>query len=177
MTAWEFVLSVFADPLAAEPYQEDITITEHMLQTAAAAEADGTQPSLVIAALLHDIGHCIPHPDLDEHGNRYHARLGAEVLAPYFSDAMTELVRLHVPAKRYLVATDPNYVAELSPASVFTLELQGGPFTVEERQRFEAEPFHLDALAVRRWDEAGKVVDREVPRLEHYQHLVAEVAR
>ncbi len=177
MTAWDFVLSIFADARATEPYQEDISIAEHMLQTAAAAQANGSPPHLVVAALLHDVGHCIPHPALDEHGNRYHARLGAEILAPYLPESVTEPVRLHVPAKRYLVATDPTYATTLSGASAYTLDLQGGPFTVEECQRFESEPFHLDALALRRCDEAGKAVGREVARLDHYENLMAKVAR
>lgn len=177
MSAWDFVVALFADRRAAEPYQEDVTIAEHMLQTAALAESAGAQPSLVVAALLHDVGHCIPHPDLDEHGNRNHAPLGAEILAPHFPDAVTEPVRLHVPAKRYLVAIDESYEATLSSASKHTLALQGGPFTIEECRRFEAEQFHLVALALRRWDEGGKALGRQVAPVEHYRATVADVAR
>jgi len=69
---------------------------------------------------------------------------------------VTEPVRQHVAAKRYLCAVDPGYLAGLSPASVCTLRLQGGPFDSAETADFASRPHARDAVAVRRWDDAAK---------------------
>ena len=69
---------------------------------------------------------------------------------------MTEPVRLHVAAKRYLCATEPGYFALLSAESVRTLALQGGPMTPEQAAAFGALPYARDAVAVRRWDDEAK---------------------
>jgi predicted HD phosphohydrolase len=89
-----------------------------------------------------------------------------------FPAAVSEPVRLHVPAKRYLCATDGAYFAKLGPASVVTLKLQGGPMTRDEAARFEAESFYREAVRVRRWDDAGKVAGLATPKLEDYRALI-----
>ncbi len=86
-------------------------------------------------------------------------------------------VRLHVPAKRYLCATDCDYGAKLSPASVVTLELQGGPMSAQEVSAFEREPFHREALRVRRWDDLGKVAGLKTAALRDYRALVEGVVK
>jgi gamma-butyrobetaine dioxygenase len=50
---------------------------------------------------------------------------GSRWLATYFGPEVCEPVRLHVPAKRYLCATDSTFMAGLSAASIHTLKLQG----------------------------------------------------
>jgi gamma-butyrobetaine dioxygenase len=91
---------------------------------------------------------------------------------------VTEPVKLHVAAKRYLCAVDPAYFRQLSPASVQSLELQGGPFNAAEIREFEANPFYREAVQLRRWDDAAKIPHLSVPELEHYRpHLEAAVAR
>jgi gamma-butyrobetaine dioxygenase len=105
-----------------------------------------------------------------------HSHQGADWLAPWFGPAVTEPVRLHVAAKRYLCATEPDYFARLSPASVHTLSVQGGPMRPAEAARFAAEPFAEDAVRLRRWDDAAKDADAEVPDFTHYRDLLTELA-
>ena len=108
---------------------ESVNQLTHALQAAAIAEASGASPALITAALLHDIGHLTDpefEPALQRGEDRWHEDLGADYLAGLFGPDVTEPVRLHVPAKRYLCAVDPDYAARLSPTSVKTLGLQGG---------------------------------------------------
>ena len=106
-----------------------------MLQTAAAAAATGAPDSLIAAALLHDIGHWLdPAAKLVElaHTDRRHEDIGASHLTSFFGPEVCEPVQLHVAARRYLCAAEPDYFARLSPASVHSLELQGGPMSHDE---------------------------------------------
>jgi [1-hydroxy-2-(trimethylamino)ethyl]phosphonate dioxygenase len=155
---------------------EPVTLTEHMLQTAHAAEQDGAPPVLVAAALLHDYGHLIHDlpQDSAEHGvDTQHEVVGAAYLARYFVPAAVEPGRLHVSAKRYLCAVDPDYLAALSPASVLSLELQGGPFTPAEVAEYEGLPFAREAARLRRYDDLGKIPGATTPDLEHYRSVLA----
>lgn len=159
---------------------ERVRQLEHALQCAALAEAEGAAPGLVAAALLHDIGHLI-HDLGREPAARgiddRHEVLGQQWLAQWFGEAVTEPVRLHVPAKRYLTATDPGYFASLSAGSVRSLELQGGPFTPGDAAAFIARPHAMDAVRLRRWDEGAKVPGRVTPDLAHFRrHLEASLA-
>jgi phosphonate degradation associated HDIG domain protein len=172
---------------------EAVSQREHALQCAALAAAEGAAPSLVAAALLHDIGHLLAPPfapriapegrmgDDQEPARRRtddrHEILGAAALAKAFGPAVAEPVRLHVAAKRWLCAVEPDYFAQLSPASVTSLGLQGGPFSVAEAGHFAALPFAEDAVRLRRWDEAAKLPGLATPPLGHYQALLAELCR
>jgi [1-hydroxy-2-(trimethylamino)ethyl]phosphonate dioxygenase len=97
------------------------------------------------------------------------------VLAPFFPPVITECVRLHVAAKRYLCATDPSYFSKLSPASVHTLSLQGGPMTGAEVAEFQSNPFHKEAVRVRIWDEGGKIPGMETRSFRDYEQLLQRV--
>jgi gamma-butyrobetaine dioxygenase len=97
----------------SESYGEGVTMLQHALQTAALAHAEGADDSLVIAALLHDVGHFLQPTD-DSYGYHKHDRSGGEWLAQRFSPAVSEPVRLHVAAKRYLCATEAEYFRQLS---------------------------------------------------------------
>jgi len=129
---------------------------------------------------LHDIGHLL-HEEGEQPALRgiddQHEAIGADYLLPAFGPAVAEPVRLHVPAKRYLCATDPSYFARLSPGSVRSLVLQGGPFTSEEVSEFRALPFAEDAIHIRRWDEAAKVPAIPTPDLEHYRATLQAALR
>jgi gamma-butyrobetaine dioxygenase len=142
-------------------------VTEHSLQAAAAAEAEGRPPTLVVAALLHDVGwllHTGPRPH-EERGAAFLARQG-------FGPEVTEPVRLHVQAKRYLCTIDPDYRSRLSPESRRTLGPQGGLLDEEAREAFATHPFSADALALRRYDDQAKVPGAATPDLEHFARLL-----
>ena len=112
---------------------------------------------------------------LADERDAHHDAAGARWLSRWFGPDVTEPVRLHVAAKRYLVATQPGYAAKLSEASVHTLRLQGGPMSVDEASEFEGLPYALDAVALRRLDEAAKDRSREVPGFDAYRDLLARV--
>jgi [1-hydroxy-2-(trimethylamino)ethyl]phosphonate dioxygenase len=180
MTLIEEVLGLYQDRGDAAYFGEEVSMTEHGLQAAFFAAAAGAPPALVIAALLHDIGHLVeevPSDLADWTSDAGHERVGGLWLAQRFPLEVSEPVRLHVPAKRYLLATDREYFAKLSPASVVTLKLQGGPMSVEEVARFETERFHRDAVLVRRCDDQGKVAGLKTPRMEDYRAMIEGLAR
>jgi gamma-butyrobetaine dioxygenase len=135
------------------------------------AEAAGSASALVAAALLHDIGHLRNETD-SRHGDA-----GAEWLSQWFGEEVTEPVRLHVAAKRYLCATEPGYLGLLSEESVRTLALQGGPMTAGQAAAFEALPFARDAVAVRRWDDEAKDPAVTPPEFAHFQALLSKLVR
>jgi len=101
-----------------------------------------------------------------------HEDLGHAWLAQHFGPEVTAPVRMHVDAKRYLCATDPEYLSLLSPASMQSLQLQGGPFTEAEACAFEQRPFAREAVRLRRWDDLAKVPGMRVPGLEHYRAMI-----
>ncbi|MEO6571982.1 MAG: TauD/TfdA family dioxygenase [Ilumatobacteraceae bacterium] len=156
--------------LSEHEYGERVDMLSHSLQTAASARADGATDSLVLAALFHDIGHLMG--PTTQWGLPDHAEVGARFLARWFGPAVTEPIRLHVAAKRYLTATDPAYISELSDASRATLEQQGGPFTPSEAAAFQDHPMADDAVRLRRADDAGKLPDHAPDLLDTYRCLV-----
>ena len=155
---------------------EPVSQAEHALQAAHLAEAAGAADSLVLAALLHDVGHLL-HDLGDDAADRgiddRHERSGGSWLARNFGPKVAEPARLHVEAKRYLCAVEASYFEALSPASKLSLSLQGGPMTPEEVAAFEANPHHLDAVVLRRWDDEAKVTGLDVPGLGHYLDRLA----
>ncbi|SMR82188.1 phosphonate degradation operons associated HDIG domain protein [Aliiroseovarius halocynthiae] len=154
---------------------EDVTMAEHMLQGATFAEQNGQSEEIIVGALLHDIGHFTSefgtyHPDDTQ--DRHHEDAGAEVLEQFFPSVITDCVRFHVAAKRYLCATKPSYFDRLSAASVHTLELQGGPMSEDEVTTFEKNPNLKQIIAVRYLDEAGKRAGMETPDYWHFAPMV-----
>jgi [1-hydroxy-2-(trimethylamino)ethyl]phosphonate dioxygenase len=169
------IFDLFRRRGGAEYGGERVSQLQHALQCAALAEAEGAPATLVAAALLHDIGHLIhtlgPSPAARGIDDR-HERLGAEWLARRFAAPVSEPVRLHVDAKRYLTAAEPGYFATLSPASVRSLELQGGPFAPEAAALFIGLPHAADAVRLRRWDEAAKLAGKATPDLKHFRRSI-----
>jgi phosphonate degradation associated HDIG domain protein len=153
-------------------YGENVTELQHGLQAATFAEQQGASPTLIAAALLHDIGHLLHDlgEEIADQGiDAAHEALGAAFLGEHFVPAVVEPARLHVAAKRYLCTVDPAYFATLSPVSVQSLALQGGPMTPAEVAAFESNPFCADAVQLRRFDDLGKEPAMLTPDLEHFR--------
>jgi phosphonate degradation associated HDIG domain protein len=171
------VVDLFGD-YAHHRYDEVVSQMDHALQTAALARADGAPDVLVVAALLHDVGHLLELRDGgivegDVSQDLHHEVRGAAWLSAVFPPEVTRPIALHVEAKRYLCALDPSYRADLSAGSRASLARQGGPMNRAEMESFQANSSHFDAVRLRRWDDAGKVTDLEVPPFE--DHLPALV--
>ncbi|MDR5857164.1 HD domain-containing protein [Caballeronia sp. LZ062] len=158
---------------------EPVTQLQHALQTASLAENAGASPELIVAALLHDLGHLLnlQGDTPTERGiDDLHQYYALPFLRPVFPEAVLEPIRLHVDAKRCLCATDPAYHARLSADSVRSLQLQGGVFDTDEARAFLARPYAQDAMALRRWDDDAKDAKRLTPPLTHYLDIAASIA-
>lgn len=167
-----------ADTEPAGP--DSVTFLEHSLQAAALAERCGAPDAMVVAALLHDLGHLInaTSGDTARGDNPEHQELAAMWLSIGFSRAVTQPIRLHVAAKRYFSAVEPNYARRLSPSAKEHLPLPGGPMRPEEIETFKRTLWARDALALRRWDDAARVPGRSAPTLSHYRpHIVRQMER
>jgi predicted HD phosphohydrolase len=157
--------------MADHAYGERVDMLQHSLQSAACARDSGADDDLIVATLLHDIGHVLG--EAGQWGRPDHAEVGARYLQQWLPPAVVEPIRGHVAAKRYLVATDPGYLAELSPASVESLREQGGPFDTLQAAEFAAQPYADEATRLRRWDDDGKVTGLDVRPLDDYRDLLA----
>ena len=156
-------------------YGEGVSLADHAIQCAAFAQRDGAQPELIAAALLHDIGHMLhdlPEDVADSGIDTQHESLGSVWLSQYFGPAVTEPVRLHVAAKRYLAATEAGYFDRLSDASKLSLRLQGGPMPDAQARAFEAQAFFADAVRLRRWDEEGKIVGYDAADIRSFDAVL-----
>jgi len=149
---------------------EDINQLQHALQCATLAQSQGETPELVIACLLHDLGHLL-HPLGDQtttkNINDNHEYIGSCWLSSLFSQGVTEPIRLHVEAKRYL-GIDSNYLAQLSWSSKHSLLLQGGVFSPEEATVFINKPFAKEAVKLRIFDDKAKIKDLVTPGLSSF---------
>jgi [1-hydroxy-2-(trimethylamino)ethyl]phosphonate dioxygenase len=175
MNITDEVLCIFRQRGAQAYFGESVSMTEHALQAAYFAQSSAAPPELVVAALLHDIGHLVeevPSDLADWTHDAHHEEVGSRWLAQRFRPEVSEPVRLHVPAKRYLLATNAGYIAKLSPASVITLKLQGGPMAPHEVAQFETERFYKEAVRVRQWDDQGKVDGLKTPGVGDYGSLI-----
>jgi phosphonate degradation associated HDIG domain protein len=163
-----------------EGYGEGVSQLEHALQCAVFAERDGASEPLIVATLLHDIGHMLhdlPEDIADAGVDTQHESLGSAWLSQHFGPEVSEPVRLHVAAKRYLSASEAGYFDLLSEASKLSLKLQGGPMNTEEQANFGAERFFEEAVALRRWDDEGKIVGMATPGLSDFEPLIARSLR
>lgn len=159
-------------------YGEDVSQLEHAVQTAHHAKLDGAPPSMIAAALLHDVGHLLQKVGenaADLGVDTRHEQISAGYLNRAFGPEVTEPIRLHVAAKRYRVAVDRGYLERLSKASLQSLALQGGPMSAAEIEAFLADPWAQAALQLRGYDEEGKAPDAEVAYFETYQDLLRDL--
>ena len=164
------VVRIFQES-GARRYGESVTQLAHALQSAEHAWREGAGDDLVLAALLHDIGHLAGPRDADtpEH---HHGEGGAAVARPFVPERVAWVIEHHVVAKRYLCAVDRSYADQLSPASTRSLRKQGSPLTEAERGRLEAHPWFADAVRVRRWDDLAKVHGAVTAPLDNYRSLL-----
>jgi phosphonate degradation associated HDIG domain protein len=173
------LLAIYGEAGAAAYFGEPVTVTEHSLQAAYFAQKAKAPDGLVIAALLHDIGHLVepaPAEFAEWKTDAFHEVSGSRWLAERFGPEVHEPVRLHVAAKRYLCATDTSYFGRLSAASVTTLGLQGGPMSRAESETFEAEPYFHQAVLLRRWDDHAKIEGLSTPPFAAYLPLIEKLA-
>ncbi len=160
---------------------EAVSQQQHALQCAHLAEIAGASHELVAAALLHDLGHLIQTGNPVRRAGEQrvvddvHQYVAIPFLRGVFPDAVLQPVRLHVDAKRYLCFVDKNYWAGLSAVSQRSLELQGGPFTLEQARDFVVQPFANDAVALRRWDDLAKDPAASPPVWDHYARILQAV--
>ncbi|WP_085904201.1 HD domain-containing protein [Kiloniella majae] len=174
----DFIGDIFHRRGADSYLGEDVTMSEHMLQGAQLAEKAGATDALIAAALLHDIGHYtneFPDDALEKGINNHHDEAGAAVLEKFFPPVITECVRQHVAAKRYLCAKDEAYFSRLSDASIHTLNLQGGPMSEAEMQELEKNPHLKEIIQVRYWDDEGKDPAVTTPPYEYYAPILQRV--
>jgi predicted HD phosphohydrolase len=162
------------EALSAIPSVEADHLTEldHGLQSAArCAERAPDDVELQVAALIHDLAHLWDGP-----GQPRHALMGADSVRGLMGERVANLVAGHVPAKRYLVTTDPAYRAQLSADSTMTLAAQGGDMDVDELAWFESLPDWEAMLVLRRADDAAKVPGAVVPGLDRWRDAIRAVA-
>jgi len=174
----EQIRDLFAGPGSEDYLGEDVTQAQHMCQAGALAESAGAADELIAAALLHDVGHFLGQlsgHDLMSGTDNRHSHIGAAWLSQWFGAGVTDPIRLHVAAKRYLCAIEPAYAAQLSPASAHTLEVQGGPMDQEQVRAFEAEPYFAEAVSLRRWDDAAKDPGAATPTFEHFRPVLSRL--
>lgn len=166
--------ALFARRGACHYGEEGVSALAHALQCAQLAEWAHADSSLVAAALLHDLGQLMDGGPQDALHDDQHELRALPLLAGGFGPGVLEPIRLHVQAKRYLVATDPRYEAALSPASQRSLVRQGGRMRPEEQLVFMARPHAAAALQLRRWDDLAKIPAKRTPPLAYYLALLRD---
>jgi phosphonate degradation associated HDIG domain protein len=176
LAAVEEIERLFAER-GALGYGEGVSQLDHALQCAALAQAHGCPPSLVLAALLHDIGHLFEAEEavIGADSDHRHEAAGAQALSGLYGEEVCAPVALHVEAKRWLCLTEPGYFEALSRASKASLALQGGPFDRAQAQAFERRPFWREAVQLRRFDDWGKREDAATPGLADYAPLMRAI--
>jgi gamma-butyrobetaine dioxygenase len=180
MTVADEVIDLMTQRGGAAYFGEPVSQLEHALQCAWLATQAGSPRDLVIAALLHDVGHLLhdlPESAADDGIDTLHEIAGYEWILARFGPSVAEPVRHHVAAKRYLCRTEPRYLESLSPASAQSLELQGGTFTDAEAGEFETLPHYREAVMLRRWDDQAKIAGLAVPSLEEYGEMLNGASR
>lgn len=169
------LLDVYAGRATKRYGLSTINQLQHALQSAQLAEADGAPAATVLASLLHDVGHMVHELGEDPAArgvDDVHEELGADWLARHFTPDVVEPVRLHVAAKRYLCAVESDYFSKLSPDSVRSLALQGGPMSADEVEAFRKRPYYAEAVRLRRYDEGAK---DPLARTADFDHFLRHV--
>jgi len=175
----DYLTVVYATEGSRAYGEESVSQLEHALQCALLAEEEGASDALVAASLLHDVGHLLFEASTGSGGRGIddrHEYRPIRMLRRAFGEAVLGPIRLHVAAKRYLCAVDPNYGRALSPASRRSLELQGGPFACEAAKRFIRQPHAANAVRLRTWDDRAKLPGRTTLPFGHYLEALLRCA-
>ena len=173
-----FLAYIFEECGDEEYLGESVTMAQHMLQGATLAEKEGLSENVIVAALLHDIGHFTSEFgtfSMSDQADKYHEEAGAKVLESFFPSVVIDCVKYHVAAKRYLCATSPTYFKKLSNASVHSLNLQGGPMSKVEIKKFRKNPNLDQIVQVRYLDDAGKDPNMAIPDFWHFAPMIKRV--
>ena len=174
----EALLAVLVERGTHWCYDEKVSQLEHAVQGAVIARSEQGNSEDITAALLHDIGHFLMADAAQDERNQdrdlRHETVGANWLSHAFVPKVTEPVRLHVPAKRYLCATEPGYWDDLSEGSKISLRKQGGPMNKNEVAAFATLPGYAAALRLRRIDDRAKAVGLVTAPMESFtEYLLA----
>ena len=175
-----FIKDIFERRGSEEYLGERVTIAEHMLQAATLAEKEGCNETIIVAALLHDIGHFTSEFgsfSMNDEVDKLHEDGGARILERFFPKLVVDCVKYHVSAKRYLCAKDPDYFSKLSDASIHSLKLQGGSMSKEEVNQFEKNPNLDQIIKVRYFDEAGKKEKMATPDFDYFVPMLERVVK
>lgn len=178
MSQVDDIVSLFAQHGDSQYGGEGVSQREHALQAALLAEHEGASAELIVAALLHDVGHLLHDlpDDAPEQGiDDRHETSASHFLRRSFPDSVVEPVRMHVDAKRFLCAVEPDYLKQLSGPSIVSLHLQGGPMSPDEVDQFRQNPHWESAVRLRRWDDAAKIADLPTPTVEYFAKYMSQV--
>ncbi|WP_028312176.1 HD domain-containing protein [Derxia gummosa] len=166
------ILDLYAHHGSAPYGAETVSHLQHALQTATLAERSGEAPEIIAACFMHDIASLLRL--LPDGPRSSEAALAA--LADLFEPAVLEPIRLHVAAKRYLCAVEPDYEESLSPPSQMSLVEQGGPMDEAEVERFMHNEFAYDAVRLRRYDDMARKPEMETQSLHHFGRVLESLA-
>ena len=154
-------------------YDESVSQLQHALQTASLAHTEDGRRHIVIASLLHDIGHLfIEENDVKKIKDLNHEIIASNFLKDFFSKKITETIRLHVVAKRYLCSIDISYYERLAKSSKKSFVVQGGALEKKEIFELENNIYFKDAIQLRKWDDRAKVSLKEVEELDTYKEMI-----
>ncbi len=175
------ILHIFDAKGSLQYADEQVTQLQHALQSATLAEQRGYTSPLIVACLLHDIGHimdaAVKLPEsTEENLHDQHEERAYQWLKKNLGDQIAEPVRLHVSAKRYLCTTDRNYLNVLSPTSYKSFLDQGGVMNESELLQFEQNPHHREAIALRVIDDTAKDPYMETPEISHFLNYFDHIA-
>ena len=179
LTTYEEIAEIYSSGISEEYLGEDVKLVEHMLQCADLALEEGAEDHLVLAALLHDIGHLLIPDATEAHFSgvdAHHDKIGSQWVKERFPESVSLPILLHVDAKKYLVATGNEYYEKLSQASKDTLAMQGGPLSPQEAAEYLLMPGAQEAVQVRLWDDQAKIRGKATSQISDFKAIIERLA-